>query len=132
MLAGAVNPGKRLLVEQTLHPVLLGNSPEDGHQQLLMVGGDVGPLEHRRDLELARRYLIVPGLGGNTELEQLTLGVHHEAEHPLGHRSEVMIVEFLPLGRAATKERTAGVDQVGSREEEVPIDQDRAPRPRRS
>ena len=49
------------------------------HQQLLVVGGDVGALEHRRDLELAGRDLVVAGLGRDAELEQLALGVQHEA-----------------------------------------------------
>jgi hypothetical protein len=32
------------------------------HHQHLVVGGDVGGLEDRRELELARRHLVVAGL----------------------------------------------------------------------
>ncbi len=124
VLARSVDTGERLLVEQALHAVLLGDGLERRHQQLLMVGGDVGPLEHRRDLELAGRDLVVAGLGRDAELEQLTLGVHHEAQHPVGDGAEVVVVELLALGRLGAEQRAARVDQVGAREEEVPVDQE--------
>ena len=41
---------------------------------LLMVGREVPVLEHRGELELARRHLVVPRLGRDPELEQLALG----------------------------------------------------------
>ena len=112
-LPGAVDAGERLLVEQALHAVLLGDRLEGRHQQLLVVGGDVGALEHRRDLELPGRDLVVPGLGRDAELEQLALGVHHEAEHPLGDGPEVVVVELLALGRLGAEQGASRVDQVG-------------------
>ena len=124
VLARAVDAGERLLVEQAFHAVLLGDGLEGRHQQLLMVGGDVGPLEHRRDLELAGGDLVVPGLGRDAELEQLALGVHHEAEHPLRDGAEVVVVELLALRRLGAEQRAAGVDQVGAGQEEVPVDQE--------
>ena len=105
-------------------PCFLATRLERRHQQLLVVGGDVGALEHRRDLELAGRDLVVPGLGRDAELEQLTLGVHHEAEHPLGDGAEVVVVELLALRRLGAEQRAAGVEQVGPGEEEVPVDQE--------
>ena len=62
-----VDPGERLLVEKALHAVLLGDRLEHCHQQLLM--GDIGPLEHRRDLELAGRDFVVPVLAGMPSLK---------------------------------------------------------------
>ena len=62
VLAGAVDAGERLLVEQALHAVLLGHPLQGRHQQLLVVGGHVGPLEHRGQLELAR---APPRCGGS-------------------------------------------------------------------
>ncbi len=64
-------------------PCFLAIGLEHGHQQLLVVGGDVGPLEHRGDLELAGGDLVVAGLGRDAELEQLALGVHHERRAPV-------------------------------------------------
>ncbi len=60
----------------------------------------------------------------DAELEQLPLGVHHEGQHPVGNGAEVMVVEFLALGRLRTEQRTAGVDQVRTSQEEVPVDQE--------
>ena len=114
VLTRPVDAGERLLVEQALHAVLLGDRLEDGHQQLLMIGGDVAALEHRRDLELPWGNLVVARLGGDAELEQLTLGVHHEAQHPLGHRSEVVVVELLALRRLRAEQRATRIDQVGT------------------
>ena len=124
VLARAVDAGERLLVEQALHAVLLGDRLEGRHQQLLVVGGLVGALEHRRDLELAGSDLVVPGLGRDAELEELPLGVHHEAEHALGDGPEVVVVELLALGRLGAEEGAAGVEQVRPGQEEVAVDQE--------
>ena len=79
----------------------------DDHEQLLVVGGDVRPLEHRRQLELAGRDLVVAGLGRDAELEQLALGVEHEREHALGDGAEVVVVELLALRRLGAEQRAA-------------------------
>ncbi len=92
-------PVERLLVEQALHAVLLGHPLHGRHQQLLVVGGHVGPLEHGGQLELARGHLVVAGLGRDSQLEQLPLGVEHEGQDPLGDGAEVVVVELLALGR---------------------------------
>ena len=124
VLARPVDTGERLLVEQALHAVFLGDRLEDGHQQLLVIRGDVAALEHRGDLELTRRDLVVAGLGGDAELEQLTLGVHHEAQHSLGHRTEVVVVELLALRRFRAEQGATRIDQVGAGQEEVTVDQE--------
>ena len=81
-------------------------------------------LEHRRDLELPGCDLVVPGLGRDAELEQLALGVHHEAQHALGDGAEVVVVELLALRRLGAEQRATGVEQVGAGEEEVPVDEE--------
>ena len=118
-------PGERLLVEQALHAVLLGDALEHRHQQLLVVGGDVGALEHRGDLELPGRDLVVAGLGRDAELEQLALGVDHERRarargwrRSSGRRTP---------GPSAAWRRTAcgrRCSRSGPGEEEVPVDQE--------
>ena len=124
VLARTVDALERLLVEQALHAVLVGQPLERRHQQLLVVGGDVGPLEHRRDLELAGGDFLMPGLRRNAELEQLPLAIHHEAEHALRDGAEVVVVEFLALRRLGAEQRAAGAHQVGAGQEEVPVDQE--------
>ncbi len=81
-------------------------------------------LEHRRDLELAGGDLVVAGLDGDAELEQLPLGVHHEAEHALGDGAEVVVVELLALRRLRAEQGAAGVQQVRTGQEEVAVDQE--------
>ena len=124
VLARTVDALERLLVEQTLHAVLVGQPFERRHQQLLVVGGDVGPLEHRRDLELAGGDFLMPGLRRNAELEQLPLAIHHEAEDALRDGTEVVVVEFLALRRLGAEQRATGAHQVGAGQEEVPVDQE--------
>ena len=124
VLARSVDAREWLLVEKALQSVLLGDRLERGHQQLLMIGGDVRPFKHRGNLELAGRDLVVPGLGGNAELEQFPLGVHHEAEHPLRNSSEVMIVELLALGRLGAEQSAPRVDEIGPGQKEVPVDEE--------
>ena len=65
VLARAVDAGERLLVQEALHAVLLGDPTERRHHQLLVVMGEVGAFEHRGDLELAGGDLVVAGLGGD-------------------------------------------------------------------
>ena len=92
--------------------------------ELLMVRREVGLLEHRRELELSRSDLVMPRLGRDTELEQFALAVEHEGEHPFGNRAEIMVLELLPLGRQRAEQRAPGAEQIGTREIEVPIDEE--------
>ena len=125
MLARAVDAGERLLVEQALHAVLLGDrleassSAAAGGRRRRWPRSNIGAISN-----WPGRDLVVAGLGRDAELEQLALGVHHEAEHPLGDRAEVVVVELLALRRLGAEQRAAGVDQVGPGQEEVPVDQE--------
>ena len=124
VLARAVDPGKRLFVQQTSHAVFFGHALERDHHQLLMVGREVRMLKDRRDFVLAGRDFVVPRLGRNAELEQFPLRIDHEGQHPLRDGAEVVILEFLSLGRGRAEQRPAGAQQIGPREIEVAIDQE--------
>ena len=80
-----------------------------------MIGGDVGVLEDRRDLVLARRHFVVPRLHRHADLVQLGLDLGHERQHAIGDRAEVLILQLLALRRLRAEERAAGVDQIGTR-----------------
>ena len=80
--------------------------------------------EDRGDFVLARRHFVVPRLDRNAELEQLALGFEHEGQHALGNGAEVMILEFLALGRLGAEQGAAGGEQVGPGEVEVAVDQE--------
>ncbi len=124
VLARAVDPREGLLVQQAGHPVLLGDALQRDHQELLVIGRDVGVLEDRRDFVLSRCHLVVARLHRDAELEELALGVDHEREHALGDRAEVLVLELLPLGRRRAEESATARDQVGPREEEMAVDQE--------
>ena len=124
VLARAVDPREGLLVQQAGHAVLLRDTRQNLHDRLLVVGRDVGVFIERRDFVLAGRHLVVPGLDGYAELEELPLPIEHAGQYPLGDRAEVLVLEFLPLRRLGTEERAAGHCQVGASEEEVAVDQE--------
>ena len=124
VLAGAVDAGERLLVQQADEPVAAGDVLHDLHRQLLVVGADVRVLEDRRDLVLRRRDLVVAGLDRHAELRQLALGLEHVREHALGDRAEVVVVELVALRRLGAEQRAAGVDEVGALEVELLVDQE--------
>ena len=124
VLARAVDAGERLLVHQARHAVLLGHALQRDHDQLLMVGGEVGVLVDRGDFVLGRGHFVVPRLDRNAELEQLALDFEHEGQHALRNRAEVVIFELLALRRLGAEQRAAGVEQVGPGEEEVAVDQE--------
>ncbi len=124
VLARPVDALERLLVEQDLHAVLVGDAAQRHHQQLLVIGRHVGALEDRSDLELSRGDLVVAGLGRDAELEELAFAVEHVREHPVGDRAEVVVVELLPLGRFRAEQGASGVQQVGPAVEEALVDQE--------
>ncbi len=114
VLARAVDPGERLLVQEADQPVVAGHVLHHLHRQLLVVGADVGALVDRRQLELVGRDLVVTGLDRHAQALELALGLHHEREDPLGDRAEVVVVELLALGRLGAEQGAAGVHQVGT------------------
>ena len=124
VLARAVDAGEGLLVEQAHEPVMRGAPPQHVHHEHLVVGGDVGVLEDRGDLVLARGDLVVPGLDRDAQLVQPALDLVHEAHDPLLDRPEVVIVELVALRRGRPDERAAAHLQVQTLVEEVAIDQE--------
>jgi hypothetical protein len=60
-----------------------GRPAERLHDEHLVVAGDVGVLEDRRELVLARRDLVVPGLDRDAEAVELVLDLGHERDDAL-------------------------------------------------
>jgi hypothetical protein len=124
VLARAVDARERLLVQQADQAVLARDLGQHLHRQLLVIGSDVRVLEHRRDLVLAGRDLVVTGLDRHPELRELELRLHHEGEHALRDRAEVVVVELVALRRLGAEQRALGVDQVGPLEVVLLVDQE--------
>ena len=124
VLAGAVDARERLLVQQAREAELRRDPPQHLHRHHLVIGGDVGVLEDRRDFVLARRHLVVPRLDRHADLVQLALALLHERQHAIGDGPEVVVLHLLALRRPRAEERAAGVDEVGPVEIELPVDQE--------
>ncbi len=114
VLAGAVDAGERLLVDQQHEAVLLGDPPHRAHHDHVVVRPDRGRLVDRRHLELARGDLVVAGLGRDAEPPELAVEVHHEGQDPLADRAEVLVLELLALGRRGSEQGPAGQEEVGA------------------
>ncbi len=124
MLTRSVDAGKRLLVKQAFHAVLVGDSLQGQHHQLLMVGGDVGVLIDGGDFVLRGSNFVVTSLHRNAELIELSFDLEHAGEDALGDGTEVLIFELLALGGLRAKEGSAGVEKVRPGEEEVAVDEE--------
>ena len=119
-----LTPANGFSCSRQTQPVAAGDAFQHLHHQLLVIGADVRVLEHRRDLVLGRRHLVVAGLDRDAELAHLQLGLQHAGEHPLGDRAEVVVVELVALGRLGAEQGAAGGDQVGALEEVLLVDQE--------
>ena len=69
MLSGSVDAGERLFVSETRHPVLLCDTLERDHDELLVVGRDIAGFEDGRDFVLTRRNFIVTCFYRDPQLE---------------------------------------------------------------
>ena len=112
MLAGAVDTGKGLFVEEA-HKVVLGsNLFHYLHGQLVGVTGVAGIGENGSQLMLTGSALVVLGLGQDTKTPKLLIQVLHEVADPGADGSEIMVIQLLSLRGQCAKEGTAGQPQV--------------------
>ncbi len=124
VLAGPVHARKRLLVQQAHQAVAARDVPHHLHRQLLVIGADVRVLEHRGELVLVGRDLVVTGLDRHPELAELALGIQHAGQDPLRDRAEVVIVELVALRRLGPEQRPPRGHQVGPLEVVLLVDQE--------
>ena len=103
VLAAAVDAGERLFVQQADQAVLVGGAAHDLHDQVLVIGGEVAVFEERGEFVLAGGHFVVAGLDGDAELEQFVFAVGHEGQHALGNGAEILVFQFLALGRRSRR-----------------------------
>ena len=122
MLAGAVDAGKGLLVQQADEAVARRHTLHRFHGELVLVDRDVAGAVDGRALVLRRRDLIVLRRGGDAHFPQLLIQVGHELAHALADDAEILILQFLSLGRGRAEERPSGVDEVTALEVALAVD----------
>ena len=124
VLSGAIDPCKRLFMEQADKVVPFGNPLHQFHGQLVVVRSDIGRGEDRRQLVLRGRNLVVLGLGQNTELPKLFVQVFHKLSHPGFDGAKIVVVQFLSLWRLRPKERSSGINQIRPFIKHFPLNQE--------
>ncbi len=112
VLAGAVDAGEGLFVQQAHQTVPGGHLLHDLHGQLVVVGGDVGSGIDGRQLVLGGSDLVVLRLGQDAQLPQLLVQVRHIRRHAGLDDAEIVVVQLLPLGRLRAEQRPAAEHQI--------------------
>ena len=112
MLAGAVDLGEGLFVQQADEAVAVRDLLHHLHRELVVVAADVRVAEYRRELVLRRRDFVVLRLRHYAELPELLVELCHELRDARPYRAEVMVVELLSLRRLRSEERAPRVAQV--------------------
>ena len=114
VLATAVDPRKRFLVQQTAEPMLAGQLAHQCHEEHVVVHGQVALLEDGSQFKLVGSHLVVASLAGDTQFQGVYLQVFHESCHSSGYAAEVVVVHLLVLGTVVPHESAACHHQVGT------------------
>ena len=112
VLAGAVDAGKGLFVEQAHQAVAVRHFFHHLHGQLVLVAGGVGVGIDGGHLVLGGGHLIVLGLGEHPQSPERLVQVLHVSRHPGLDGAEVVILQLLALGRLGAEEGPAAKTQV--------------------
>jgi hypothetical protein len=107
-------PANGFSCSRQTRPYLSAVLRKDLHRQVLVIGRKIGVFENRGDFILAGGHFVVAGFDRNAELEQFKFRVSHERQHALGDRTEILVFQFLALGRRGAKQGAAGGDQIGA------------------
>ena len=124
VLAGAVDAGIGLFVEEADQAVTGGHPLHGLHGQLVLVHGQVAHGEDGGHLMLGGGHLVVLGGGGDAQLPQLLIQVGHEGAHPVPDDAEVLVLQLLPLGGGCAEEGAPGVDEVPALQILLPVHQE--------
>ena len=124
VFAGSVDPLKRFFMQEAGIAEAVGDFLHDLHGQLVVVDGDVGGLEDRRQFMLGGGDLVVLGLGRHAQFPELAV----KGMHILGYLgledAEVMVLHLLPFGRRGAHEGAAGEEKILSLFVEFLVDQE--------
>ena len=124
MLAGTVDAGKRLFVQQAHEAMTVGDLAEHFHNLHVVVAGEVHFLEHRGKFKLCRSDFVVAGLRRNAELPEFLFHVVHKVQDAGRNATKVMVFHLLVLCRSCTEQCAAGLVQVRALQVETLVDEE--------
>ena len=112
MLAGTVDAGKRLFMQQADQIIFLGGPLQDIHDHMVLVNCHGGRAVYAGQFKLGRGGFVVFRLGVDAQFPELFVDVLHKGRHPGRDGSLVMIFQFLSLRCAGPEQGPAGEAQV--------------------
>ena len=112
MLAGAIDAGKGLFVQQAHQAVAVCHLLHHLHHQLVLVAGGVGVGVDGGHLVLGGGHLIVLGLAEHAQLPQLLVQILHIGGHPGTDGAEVVVLQLLALGGLGAEQGPAAHPQI--------------------
>ena len=112
VLAGTVDPRKRLLVEKAGHTVAARHLFQGLHDHLVVIHRQIRLIVDGSQLMLSRGDLVVLSLGSDAQLPQLLVHLFHVSADSLPDSSEIMIFQLLTLGRHGPEQGTPCIDQI--------------------
>ena len=112
VLARAVDALEGLLVQQADEAVAGSDLLHHLHRELVLIGRNVDGRENGRELVLCGGDFVVLGLGEDPVPPEFFVELLHECRHTRLDGTEVVILEFLALGRLGAKQRAARKDEV--------------------
>ena len=99
-------------MKQYAESVVAGNLTHQGHNQHVVVYGQVALLIDGGQLKLVGGNLVVTGLAGNAQLQRLYFEVFHEGGHTRRNGTEVVVFQLLVLGGLVSHQGASGQQQV--------------------
>ena len=124
VLTGTIDPGKRLLMKQTLQAMKISHLLQRLHNQLIVIHSHITLRINGSQFMLTRSHLIVLGLGRHAQLPQLLIYILHEIRNPLADNTEIMIIQLLSFRRHGAKQSPTGKNQILSLQILLPIHQE--------
>src|SRR5688500_9721260 len=124
VLSRAIDARERFFVENGLQPVTERDTSESRHHQHVVVDGEIGLLEVRRHLKLARRDFVMSGRYRNSELVKLKLDLRDARLDTLGNAAKVVVLELLAARWRCADERASAHHEVRAQAEVCAVDQE--------
>ena len=124
MFAASVDASEWFLVKEADKAVFLSDLPHGLHDDVVVVGGNVGGKEDGGKLVLSWSNFVVLGLGKDAKLPKLFVEVIHEIGNLGLDDAEVVVIKFLTFWSSGTEEGSAGEHKVFSLFVEIFVDEE--------